>query len=29
MFFVEITQPNLLERWLVLFAQAIFWIFYF
>lgn len=29
MFFVEITQPNLLERWLVLFAQAIFWMFYF
>ena len=29
MFFVEITKPNLLERWLVLFAQAIFWIFYF
>ena len=29
MFFVEITQPNLLERWLVLFAQAVFWIFYF
>ncbi len=29
MFFVEITQPNLFERWLVLFAQAVFWIFYF
>ena len=29
MFFVEITKPNLLERWLVLFAQAVFWIFYF
>ena len=29
MFFVEITKPNVFERWLVLFAQAVFWIFYF
>lgn len=29
MFFIEIAQPNVFERWLVLFAQAIFWIFYF
>ena len=29
MFFVEITQPNIFERWLVLFTQAIFWFFYF
>ena len=29
MFFIEITRPNLLERWLVLFSQGIFWIFYF
>jgi len=29
MFFIEITKPNVFERWLVLFAQAIFWIFYF
>ena len=29
MFFVEITKPNIFERWLVLFAQAIFWVFYF
>ena len=29
MFFIEITKPNLLERWLVLFSQGIFWIFYF
>lgn len=29
MFFIEIAKPNILERWLVLIAQAIFWIFYF
>ena len=29
MFFIEITKPNVFERWLVLFAQAVFWIFYF
>ena len=29
MFFIEITKPNLFERWLVLLAQAIFMIFYF
>ena len=29
MFFIEITKPNVLERWLVLISQAIFWIFYF
>jgi len=29
MFFIEITQPNLFERLLVLFAQAVFWVFYF
>ena len=29
MFFIEITKPNIFERYLVLFAQAIFWIFYF
>ncbi len=29
MFFIEIAKPNLLERILVIFAQSIFWIFYF
>ena len=29
MFFIEITKPNIFERYLVLFAQAIFWVFYF
>jgi len=29
MFFIEIAQPNLFERLLVLFAQAVFWVFYF
>ena len=29
MFFIEIAKPNLLERLLVIFAQSIFWIFYF
>ena len=29
LFFIEITKPNVFERWLVLFARAIFWIFYF
>ena len=29
MFFIDITKPNVFERWLVLFAQAIFWCFYF
>ena len=29
MFFIEIAKPNLLERWLILAAQAIFWNYYF
>ena len=29
MFFIEISKPNLLERWLVLSSQGIFWVFYF
>lgn len=29
MFFIEIAQPNLLERLLILAAQGIFWNFYF
>ena len=29
MTFIEIAKPNLLERALILFAQAIFWHFYF
>ena len=29
MFFIEIAQPNLLERLLILTAQGIFWNFYF
>lgn len=29
MFFIEIAQPNWFERLLVLFAQAVFWVFYF
>ena len=29
MFFIEIVQPNLFERLLVLLAQGIFWNFYF
>ncbi len=29
MFFIEIAQPNRLERLLILLAQAIFWHFYF
>lgn len=29
MFFIEIAKPNWFERLLVLFAQAIFWVFYF
>ncbi len=29
MIFVEIAKPNLFERWLVLFAQLLFWHFYF
>jgi len=29
MIFVEIARPNLLERWLILAAQFIFWHFYF
>lgn len=29
MFFVEIAQPNIFERWLILAAQAIFWNYYF
>ena len=29
MFFIEITKPNIFERWLILLAQAIFWNFYF
>ena len=29
MIFIDIANPTWFERWLVLFAQAIFWIFYF
>jgi len=29
MFFIEIAKPNWFERLLVLFAQAVFWFFYF
>ncbi len=29
MFFIEIAQPNVFERWLILIAQGIFWNFYF
>ena len=29
MFFIEIAKPNVFERWLILFAQGIFWNFYF
>ena len=29
MFFIEIAKPNILERWLILAAQAIFWNYYF
>ncbi len=29
MFFIDIAKPNVIERWLVLFAQFIFWQFYF
>ena len=29
MFFIEITKPNIFERWLVMFAQMIFMTFYF
>ena len=29
MFFIEVAQPNFLERLLVIFAQSIFWFFYF
>ena len=29
MFFIEIAKPNWFERLLVLFAQAVFWVFYF
>lgn len=29
MFFIQIAQPSLLERFLILIAQAIFWNFYF
>ena len=29
MFFIEIAKPNILERWLILLAQAIFWNYYF
>ena len=29
MIFVEIAQPNLFERWLILIAQFVFWHFYF
>ena len=28
MFFIEIAQPNILERWLILAAQATFWNYY-
>ena len=29
MFFIDIAKPNVIERWLVLFAQFILWQFYF
>ena len=29
MFFIEVAKPNFLERLLVIFAQSIFWFFYF
>jgi len=29
MIFIEIAKPNALERYLILFAQAVFWNFYF
>lgn len=29
MIFIEIAQPNLFERWLILAAQFVFWHFYF
>jgi ubiquinol oxidase len=29
MFFIEIAKPNILERWLILAAQAVFWNYYF
>ena len=29
MIFIEIAKPNWLERWLILFAQFVFWHFYF
>lgn len=29
MFFIEIAQPNVFERWLILAAQAVFWNYYF
>ena len=29
MFFIDIAKPNVIERWLVLFAQFLFWQFYF
>ena len=29
MFFIDIANPNVIERWLVLFAQFLFWQFYF
>ena len=28
MFFIEIAQPNWFERWLITFAQAIFFVYY-
>lgn len=29
MFFIDIAKPNIVERWLVLFAQLVFMLFYF
>ena len=29
MFFIDISKPNVFERWLVLLAQGIFWVYYF
>tara|TARA_B100000513_G_scaffold151137_1_gene70885 strand:- start:715 stop:1311 length:597 start_codon:yes stop_codon:yes gene_type:complete len=29
MFFIDIAKPNIVERWLVLFAQMVFMLFYF
>ena len=29
MFFIEIAKPNIIERWLILAAQGIFWNYYF